>query len=85
MGNPRLLLLDEPMEGLAPVIVNDLIKTIKQIQQTGIATLLVEESMRTILKLCQRVYVMGKGIIAFEGTASQLMGNDEVKKTYLEV
>lgn len=85
MGNPTLLLLDEPMEGLAPVIVKDLCEMIKQINKTGMSIILVEGSMRSILRVCPKVYVMAKGAIVFEGTAEELKNNKEVQSTYLEV
>jgi branched-chain amino acid transport system ATP-binding protein len=80
MGNIDLILLDEPMEGLAPVIVNDLCDTINSIQQTGTSILLVEESMKIILRLCHRVYVMGKGIIGFQGSRDDLKENIHIRK-----
>ncbi|HPX31672.1 MAG TPA: ABC transporter ATP-binding protein [Smithella sp.] len=85
MGNPSLLLLDEPMEGLAPVIVNELCGMIKRINETGVSIILVEGSMRSILQVCQRVYVMAKGAIVFDGSADELEQNKDIQCTYLEV
>jgi branched-chain amino acid transport system ATP-binding protein len=85
MGNPSLLLLDEPMEGLAPVIVDELCDMIKKINETGMSILIVEGSMRSILRVCTKVYVMAKGSIVFEGTAEELACNREIQSTYLEV
>jgi branched-chain amino acid transport system ATP-binding protein len=85
MGNPSLLLLDEPMEGLAPVIVNELSDMIKKINETGLSILLVEGSMKSILQVCPRVYVMSKGTIVFAGSAEELKQNVEIQSTYLEV
>lgn len=85
MGNPSLLLLDEPTEGLGPLIVADLLKMIESINKAETTILLVEQSIKVILQLCQRVYVMGKGKIVFEGTGKELMEDVGVRKKYLEV
>jgi len=85
MGNPKLLLLDEPTEGLAPIIVTKLCGMISLIHQIGASILLVEESMKVILQICQKVYVMVKGKIVFEGSAKELEQNVDVRKKYLEV
>ena len=68
-----------------PVVVNDLCRTINSIQRTGVAILLSEESMKIILWLCHRLYVMGKGIIDFEGSGHDLQENAPIQKKYLEV
>lgn len=85
MGNPSLLLLDEPMEGLAPVIVNELCDMIKKINDTGMSIILVEGSMKSILQVCSKVYVMAKGAIVFDGSADELKQNTDIQCTYLEV
>lgn len=85
MGGPELLLLDEPTEGLAPLIVRDLEVQILKLRDTGISILLSEQNVRSALKMISRVYVIDNGSIRFEGTVSELEANEEVKKKYLMV
>ena len=85
MGNPKLLLLDEPTEGLAPLIVRTVCDLINIIHQDGISILLVEESIKVILRLCQRVHVMAKGVIVFQGSGNDLREDVQIRKKYLEV
>lgn len=85
MGNPELLLLDEPTEGLAPMLVEAVSKVIQEIHQAGISILLVEQGFEVILDLTSRTYVMSKGKIVFEGTSQDLEHNHEVRERYLEV
>jgi branched-chain amino acid transport system ATP-binding protein len=85
MGNPELLLLDEPTEGLAPMLVEAVSNVIQEIHQAGISILLVEQGFEVILDLTSRTYVMSKGKIVFEGTSQELEHNHEVRERYLEV
>ena len=85
MGNPELLLIDEPTEGLAPMIVADVERILTEIHRGGTPILLVEQSMETALTLAHRVYVMSKGQIVFSGSVAELKGNELVRKEYLEV
>ncbi len=85
MGNPDLLLVDEPTEGLAPMIVGQVERILTEIHRSGTPILLVEQAMETALALAHRVYVMSKGQIVFTGSAAQLQGNEQVRKQYLEV
>jgi len=85
MGNPELLLLDEPTEGLAPMLVEAVSNVIQEIHQAGISILLVEQSFEVILDLTTRAYVMSKGQIVFDGTSRELADNREVREKYLEV
>ncbi len=85
MGNPELLLVDEPTEGLAPMIVEQVERILGEIHGSGTPVLLVEQSMETALALAQRVYVMSKGQIVFSGSVRDLEANDVVRKQYLEV
>jgi len=85
MGNPDLLLVDEPTEGLAPMIVDQVERILTVIHQTGTPVLLVEQSMETALALAQRVYVMSKGQIVFSGSMRELQDSESVRKQYLEV
>jgi branched-chain amino acid transport system ATP-binding protein len=85
MGNPELLLVDEPTEGLAPMIVEQVEQILSAIHRSGTPVLLVEQSMETALALAQRVYVMSKGQIVFSGSMRALQTNESVRKQYLEV
>jgi branched-chain amino acid transport system ATP-binding protein len=85
MGNPELLLLDEPTEGLAPMLVEVVANVIREIHQAGLPILLVEQSMEVVLDLSSRAYVMSKGEIVHEGTSEEVRGNEEVRRKYLEV
>ncbi len=85
MGNPELILVDEPTEGLAPIIVEVVGKVIKQINAAGTAVLLVEQKLQLVMGLVQRIYIMSKGMIQWEGTPETLRGQEETRKKYLEV
>jgi branched-chain amino acid transport system ATP-binding protein len=85
MTGPELLLLDEPTEGLAPLIVRDLEEQILKLRDVGISILLSEQNVKSALKLVNRVYVIDNGRIRFEGTVADLEANEEVKKKYLMV
>ena len=85
MGNPEVLLVDEPTEGLAPMIVEQVERILGEIHRSGTPVLLVEQSMETALALAQRVYVMSKGQIVFSGSMRDLAANAEVRRQYLEV
>ncbi|RLA80243.1 MAG: ABC transporter ATP-binding protein [Deltaproteobacteria bacterium] len=85
MGNPELLLVDEPTEGLAPKIVEVVEQIIREINREGVTVLVVEQKLSMVFNLAQRVYVMSKGIIQWEGTPEELQGNEEVRKKFLEV
>lgn len=83
MSFPKLLLLDEPSLGLAPIIVNKIFMTIKEINKEGVTILLVEQNAMAALKLSNRGYVIENGRIAFEGESKFLLNNEQVRKTYL--
>ena len=85
MGSPDLLLLDEPTEGLAPLIVRDLEAQILRLKEAGISILLSEQNIRSALKMITRAYVIDNGHIRFEGTVAELEADEEVKKKYLMV
>jgi branched-chain amino acid transport system ATP-binding protein len=85
MGGPELLLLDEPTEGLAPLIVRDLEEQILKLKDVGISILLSEQNVRSALKMINRAYVIDNGSIRFEGTVAELEANEEVKRKYLMV
>jgi branched-chain amino acid transport system ATP-binding protein len=83
MGNPELLLLDEPSEGLAPLVVEHLKVQIARLKQEGLTILLAEQNVGFSLDLADRVYVLEKGHIRFEGTAREFRDNDTIRQQYL--
>ncbi len=83
MSRPRLLLLDEPSLGLAPIIVQQLFSTIRTIRERGMTVLLVEQNANMALSVADRGYVMVTGNITVEGTPDQLLNNEEVRAAYL--
>ena len=83
MGRPKLLLLDEPSMGLAPILVQEIFKIIQEINQTGTTVLLVEQNANQALKIADRAYVLETGKIVLSGAASELIASDDVKKAYL--
>ena len=85
MNSPELLLLDEPTEGLAPLIVRNLEEQILKLKEIGISILLAEQNVRSALKLSNRVYVIDNGRIRFEGTVEEFEANEEIKKRYLMI
>lgn len=85
MGSPELLLLDEPTEGLAPLIVRDLEQQILKLRDAGISILLSEQNVRSALRMIGRAYVIDNGRIRFEGTVGELEANEEVKRKYLMI
>lgn len=85
MARPRLLLLDEPSHGLAPMMVDEVHGAIMKVNAQGIAVLLIEQNVASALKVVGRGYVLESGRIALEGTASELESNDEIRRTYLGI
>ena len=85
MGAPRLVLLDEPSEGLAPAIVKDVGEMIGTLRDEGIAVLLVEQNTRFACRLSDRVYIIDNGRVRFGGTVAQLEADEELKSRYLAV
>jgi ABC-type branched-chain amino acid transport systems, ATPase component len=83
MSRPRLLLLDEPSMGLAPLLVDEIFKIVKDINESGTTVLLVEQNASMALQAADRAYVIQNGAIAIEGDAKELLQNEEVKKAYL--
>ncbi|NCC24634.1 MAG: ABC transporter ATP-binding protein [Deltaproteobacteria bacterium] len=83
MARPNVLLLDEPSLGLAPILVNSIFATIREINQSGVTVLLVEQNARAALKLASRGYVMEVGDIVLEDTAEALLANPDVQNAYL--
>jgi branched-chain amino acid transport system ATP-binding protein len=85
MGDPDLVMIDEPTEGLAPMIVALVARLFDEMKNRGVSILLVEQKLTIALKICQRLYVMGHGQIVFEGSPVDLRANDGVRKEWLEV
>ncbi|HTH35949.1 MAG TPA: ABC transporter ATP-binding protein [Xanthobacteraceae bacterium] len=85
MLNPSLLLLDEPSEGLAPMIVQEIVAVLKRLKGEGLAILLVEQNLRAALAVADRHHVMNKGAICFTGSTAELEGNEQVLHSYLSV
>ena len=83
MSRPRLLLLDEPSLGLAPLLVGAIFDTIRQLKGEGTTILLVEQNARLALDIADRAYVMETGRIMLAGSAAELMHNPQVEHTYL--
>jgi branched-chain amino acid transport system ATP-binding protein len=85
MGDPHLIMIDEPTEGLAPMLVQQVGALLTEIAQRGVAILLVEQKLTIALTISRRVYVMGHGRVVFEGTPQALRDNAAVRKEWLEV
>jgi branched-chain amino acid transport system ATP-binding protein len=85
MGNPSLLLLDEPVEGVAPVVVQELTRQIKHLKGMGLTILFAEQNMHFAAEVSDRAYVIEKGRIRFHGTLPELAANEEVKSKYLMI
>ena len=85
MGDPDLMLIDEPTEGLAPKLVEQVGELLAEIARRGVSVLLVEQKLAIALKISSRLYVMGHGRIVFEGTPGDLGANSAVRKEWLEV
>jgi len=85
MGDPELVMIDEPTEGLAPKIVEQVADLFQEIRKRGVSILLVEQKLAIALDISERLYVMGHGAIVFEGTPQDVRGNAAMRKEWLEV
>ena len=85
MGDPELIMIDEPTEGLAPKLVEQVGQLLQEIADRGVAILLVEQKLNIALKISKRLYVMGHGKVVYEGTPESLMQADDVRAEWLEV
>ena len=85
MGDPDLIMIDEPTEGLAPKIVAQVGELIAEIARAGVAILLVEQKLSIALKIAARVYVMGHGEIVYSGTPADFAARDDIRREWLEV
>ena len=85
MGNPRLILVDEPTEGLAPLIVKDVLDMLATVRKSGVTVLMVEQNFKAAIKVADRFYIMAKGQMVFEGDKAALLAAEDVRRNYLEV
>jgi branched-chain amino acid transport system ATP-binding protein len=85
MKNPEILLLDEPSEGLAPLVVRDLTEVILKIQTSGVTILMADQNIKFCRKVAGRGYIMEKGLIQYQGTLDEIWQNEEIVKKYLAV
>jgi branched-chain amino acid transport system ATP-binding protein len=85
IGNPVLLVMDEPSEGLAPLLVQELYQLYRKLKEEGLSILLVEQNLALTLDVADYVYVMSKGAIAYEATPAEVWGNEDVKTRYLGI
>jgi branched-chain amino acid transport system ATP-binding protein len=85
MTNPTLVLMDEPSEGLAPLIVQEIGETIRHLKKSRMSILLVEQNLYMALDLADYVYILSKGVIEYESTPDELEANEEIKKSCLGV
>ena len=85
MGDPDLIMIDEPTEGLAPKIVELVAEYLKELKRRGVSVLLVEQKLTIALEISERCYVMGHGQVVYEGTPTDLRANAEIRKEWLEV
>jgi branched-chain amino acid transport system ATP-binding protein len=85
MGDPQCILIDEPTEGLAPLIVAQVARFLERLRDRGVTVVLVEQKLDIALKISRRLYVMGHGHIVFEGTPAQLRAEHSLRKEWLEV
>lgn len=85
MGNPFLVLLDEPSEGVAPVIVEQMVQMILELKTQGVSILLSEQNMHFAELVSDRAYVLEKGQLRFEGSMAELAANETVRRDYLSV
>jgi branched-chain amino acid transport system ATP-binding protein len=83
MGLPRLLLLDEPSLGLAPLVIRDIFGVLRKVNQGGLTVLLVEQNARMALQLADRGYILEQGRVVGEGTGKQLLADSGVQRAYL--
>jgi len=85
LAQPKLMLLDEPSAGLAPLFVGEVFRTLQTLTQRGITLVVVEQNARSVLRWCDYAYVLREGAIAFQGTAAEILADEETVKGYLGV
>jgi branched-chain amino acid transport system ATP-binding protein len=85
MGNPEILLLDEPSEGLAPIVVETLREQLGRLKASGLTMVLAEQNVRFVSDLGDRVYILEKGMARYQAPMASFLADDEVRQTYLAV
>lgn len=85
LARPQLMLLDEPSAGLSPLFVHEVFRTLKELSATGITLVVVEQNARSILRYCDYAYLLREGEVAFQGTAAEILADEETVKGYLGV
>ena len=85
MGNPSLLLLDEPSEGLAPLVVEMLAAQLARLKSTGLTMLIAEQNVHFVSELGDRVYILEKGMVRYQGSMREFVGNEEIRRAHLAV
>ena len=85
MGNPEILLLDEPSEGLAPIVVETLREQLERLKASGLTLVLAEQNVRFVSDLGDRVYILEKGVVRYQGSMARFLADDEVRQTHLAV
>ena len=84
-GEPELMLMDEPSEGLAPLVVAGLVEVLGRIHQQGVTILLADQNLKFCRKVCHRGYIIEKGLIQYEGLMEEIWNNEDIIKKYLVV
>jgi len=85
MGSPHLLLLDEPSEGLAPLVVEMLREQLARLKATGLTMVLAEQNLRFVSEMGDRVYILENGMVKYQGAMAAFLGDEEVRRAYLAV
>jgi branched-chain amino acid transport system ATP-binding protein len=85
LSRPQLMLLDEPSAGLAPLFVTEIFKQLRRLCEDGITLVVVEQNARSILRWCDYTYILREGQVAFQGTAADVLADEETVKSYLGV
>jgi branched-chain amino acid transport system ATP-binding protein len=85
MGNPEILLLDEPSEGLAPLVVDDLRRQLARLKASGLTIVLAEQNVRFVSELGDRVYILEKGMVRYQGSMAEFLADEKVRQAYLAV
>ena len=85
MARPQLLILDEPSLGLSPLLIQELFRVLKTLNEQGMSILLVEQNVVQALKICQRAYVLESGKIVMEGSSAELRSSDTIRQSYLGI
>jgi branched-chain amino acid transport system ATP-binding protein len=85
VSDPVLMLIDEPSEGLSPILVEKIAEVLREIRKQGMTILLVEQNTDMALEISSRCYLMDEGVIKFEGSPAEIKGNEEIQREYLAI